>query len=75
MYLVSDLRRVGFQHVDFGWGKPVFGGPCYPVFRVGIFTAFTDRNGEDTVVVPVALPRQAMQRFAVEMEGLFISNL
>ncbi|KAM0864058.1 hypothetical protein ACQ4PT_044166 [Festuca glaucescens] len=75
MYLLSDLRRVGFHRVDFGWGKPVFGGPVYPVFGVSFFTALKDQNGEDAVVVPVALPRQAMERFAVEMERLFVSKL
>ncbi|KAK1686469.1 hypothetical protein QYE76_047317 [Lolium multiflorum] len=74
-YYLSDLRRVGFHRVDFGWGKPVFGGPVYPVFGSSFFTASTDQNGEDAVVVPVALPRQAMERFTVEMESLFVSKL
>ncbi|XP_047063519.1 benzyl alcohol O-benzoyltransferase-like [Lolium rigidum] len=74
-YLLSDLRRAGFHRVDFGWGKPVFGGPVYHVFGISFFIAFTDQNGEDAVVVPVALPRQAMERFAVEMESLFVSKL
>jgi hypothetical protein len=61
--------------LDFGWGKPVFGGPVYPFFGGSFFTAFTDRNGEDAVVVPIALPRQAMTRFAEEMVRLFVSKL
>jgi hypothetical protein len=52
MYVLSDLRRVGFHRLDFGWGKPVFGGPVYPFFGGSFFTAFTNRNGEDAVVVP-----------------------
>lgn len=75
MYLLSDLRRVGFHRVDFGWGKPVFAGPVYPVFRQSFFTVIMDRNGEEAVIVPVALPRQAMERFAVEMERLVVSKL
>jgi hypothetical protein len=75
MYLLSDLRRVGFHRVDFGWGKPVFSGPAHAVFGVTFFTAFRDRNGEEVVTVPIALPPLAMKRFAVEMESLFVSKL
>ncbi|XP_047045531.1 benzyl alcohol O-benzoyltransferase-like [Lolium rigidum] len=70
VFAVSDNRHAGFSRVDFGWGKPVYGGPADTIFGVGFFVAAKDRDGKDAVVVPIVLPRPAMERFAAEVGKL-----
>ncbi|KAM0903966.1 hypothetical protein ACQ4PT_018328 [Festuca glaucescens] len=70
MFVLSDARRLGFDRVDFGWGKPVYAGPADTHFGVSFFITGKDRDGQDGVVVPVVLPRLAMDRFATEVEKL-----
>ncbi|KAF6988080.1 hypothetical protein CFC21_005660 [Triticum aestivum] len=68
MFLLSDLRHVGFHRVDFGWGEPVYGGPSQVHLGGTFFVAVKDGDGEDAVGVPVMLPRTVMERFAAEIE-------
>jgi hypothetical protein len=70
VFAVSDNRHAGFSRVDFGWGKPVYGGPADTIFGVGFFVGAKDRDGKDAVVVPIVLPRPAMERFAAEVGKL-----
>jgi hypothetical protein len=74
MFALSDARRLGFDRVDFGWGEPVFAGPAVPLIGGSFLIAVKDRDGEDAVVVPVLLPRMAMDRFAAEVEQLCMSE-
>ncbi|XP_044318535.1 benzyl alcohol O-benzoyltransferase [Triticum aestivum] len=62
MFLLSDLRHVGFQRVDFGWGEPVYGGPSGVKFG-SAFVAVKTSDGTDAVAVPVALPTMAMDSY------------
>lgn len=70
MFLLSDLRHVGFNSVNMGWGEPVYGGPSHVKFGNAFFVAVKNSDGEDAVAVPVALPRMAMDRFASEIQSL-----
>ncbi|CAM0952940.1 unnamed protein product [Alopecurus aequalis] len=74
-YVVSDVTRVGFRDVDFGWGKPVFAGPAKG--GVGVFPgvssfiiAVKNAMGEDGIAVPLCLPAPAMDKFMDEMSKL-----
>ncbi|WOL07206.1 hypothetical protein Cni_G15944 [Canna indica] len=68
-YLVSDATRTGLENVDYGWGRPLYGGPAYG--RVASFhLAVRNREGEDGIAVPHYLPRSTMSRFAMELEKL-----
>lgn len=72
-YLVSDVTRAGFGDVDFGWGKPVYGGPAKGGVGAipgvaSFYIPFRNKKGEDGIVVPVCLPAPAMVRFVEELE-------
>ena len=74
-FIISDLRRIGFEEVDFGWGKAIFGGlttgglgttPAMISFCI----PFMNKNGEKGIMVPLCLPTQAMERFMAEFHAL-----
>ncbi|XP_044971798.1 benzyl alcohol O-benzoyltransferase-like [Hordeum vulgare subsp. vulgare] len=70
LFLLSDLRHIGFHRVDLGWGEAVYGGPSHARFGGGFFVAVKNGDGEDAVAVPMALPRMAMEVFAAEIASL-----
>ncbi|XP_054793498.1 LOW QUALITY PROTEIN: benzyl alcohol O-benzoyltransferase-like [Prosopis cineraria] len=73
-YLVADSTRVGFYEVDFGWGKAVYGGPAGAIPYVSFYAAFKNTRGQDGIVVPILLPRKAMNRFLSLVEKITSEN-
>ncbi|KAI4984524.1 hypothetical protein ZWY2020_017154 [Hordeum vulgare] len=76
-YLVSDVSKTGIRDFDFGWGKPVYGGPAKGGVGTipgiaSFFIAFRNAKGEDGIVVPVCLPHAAMDKFVEEMGKLLM---
>nr|GMC72226.1 methanol O-anthraniloyltransferase [Ipomoea batatas] len=71
-FVATDLSRLGFDEMDFGWGRPVYGGTMDGGGSATAITHARYRNsdGEDGVVVPVFLPAAAMKRFEAEMMKL-----
>lgn len=74
-YIVSDVSHAGFKSVDFGWGAPVYGGPAKggegPLPGVtNYFSRSRNGKGEEGTVVPICLPKDAMEKFQLEVEGL-----
>ncbi|XP_074269959.1 benzyl alcohol O-benzoyltransferase-like [Silene latifolia] len=65
---VSDHRRIGFNCLDFGWGRPVYGGfargSAFGRY-LGYATCFAPFNhlGKSGALVPICLPRSAMKKF------------
>jgi hypothetical protein len=74
-YIVSDVSHAGFKSVDFGWGEAVYGGPAKggegPLPGVtNYFSRAKNGKGEEGTVVPICLPKDAMEKFQLEVEGL-----
>jgi hypothetical protein len=74
-YLVSDVSKAGFDAIDVGWGKPVYGGTMRcsldtsPVI-CSFLTAGKNTIGEEGIILPVCLPAPAMDKFVEEMSNL-----
>ncbi|KAJ9135162.1 hypothetical protein P3X46_032373 [Hevea brasiliensis] len=66
-FLVADTTWAGLVEVDFGWGKPLFGGPIGALPYRSFFSRFKNSNGEYGIVVPILLPRPVMKRFQDEL--------
>lgn len=78
-YLVSDVTRAGFDDVDFGWGKPVYGGPAKGGVGAipgvaSFYIPFVNGKGEKGMVVPVCLPASAMEIFENELHSILKSD-
>ncbi|CAI9111924.1 OLC1v1012268C1 [Oldenlandia corymbosa var. corymbosa] len=74
-YMVSDLTRLGFDEVDFGWGKPVYAGPAAePIPGISTFhISANNKHGEKGIVVPMSLPGFVMERLSEELKKV-VSN-
>ena len=75
-YLVSDVTRAKFGEVDFGWGKPFYGGPAGEAITgvSSFFIPSKNSKGENEIVVPISLPVQAMERFENQLDILLVEG-
>lgn len=67
-FFVSDTRAIGFHEIDFGWGKPIFGGPARSIFPISFLARF--KGG---VVVPLCMPEPVMEKFQEELKKILIT--
>lgn len=77
-WIVSDSSRIGFHEVDFGWGKPVYGGPMdgSAYFYNSVYSrAPRNNNGREIgVLAPICLPVSAMDKLKEEVKKLSVSK-
>ncbi|KAJ6423032.1 hypothetical protein OIU84_024040 [Salix udensis] len=74
-YVVSDLTSVGFDQVDYGWGKPVYTGPSKAmpddINNSGTYyLPYRNKKGERGTMVLISLRAPVMERFALLFEEL-----
>ena len=74
-YVVSDLTSVGFDQVDYGWGKPVYTGPSKAmpddINNSGTYyLPYRNKEGERGIMVLISLRAPVMERFALLFEEL-----
>ncbi|PPS07964.1 hypothetical protein GOBAR_AA12676 [Gossypium barbadense] len=67
-FVVSDLTKIGFEDIDFGWGKVVFAGAAKAVGVISFFVSTKSTKGEVGTSVPICLPAPAMERFEKELD-------
>ncbi|XP_020399910.1 benzyl alcohol O-benzoyltransferase [Zea mays] len=60
-YLISDVTNAGLLAVDFGWGRPVYGGPA-TIMLASFHQEGRNEAGEPGILVPIRLPASAMER-------------
>ncbi|KAG6707529.1 hypothetical protein I3842_06G036800 [Carya illinoinensis] len=78
-FLVSDATRAGFGKVDFGWGKPAYGGPAECLVRSiprtgSFYVPCKNSKGEEGIAVGICLPVPAMEIFVKELD-FFLKNI
>ncbi|KAK9267068.1 hypothetical protein L1049_012621 [Liquidambar formosana] len=69
-HIVTDNSRIGYEKVDFGWGKLQLGAPTAASHLISYFSRFTNTKGEEGIVVPMCLPLPVMGRFQQELEKM-----
>jgi len=70
-FAVSDISRIGFDELDFGWGLPVYAGTAGELPGAATFyISYKNKKGEKGVLFPTCLPAPAMERFVVELNSM-----
>lgn len=73
-FIMSDLTTIGEDTIDFGWGTRIGGGiPMAADFLntlLSFFMKCKNANGDECTVLPVYLPKAAMEKFAAQISAL-----
>nr|AGK82816.1 alcohol acyltransferase 2 [Solanum pimpinellifolium] len=74
-FIVSDNRFVGFDEIDFGWGKPIFGGVSEKISLISIGIPINNEKGEKGILVAISLPPLAMEKFQKIVYNMNFKNV
>jgi benzyl alcohol O-benzoyltransferase len=75
-FALSDTTKAKFSGLNFGWGKPVYGGPAEAMgipmmpWICSFILPLKNAKGEHGVAVPMYLPTHAMDKMVEEMAKL-----
>ncbi|KAK1589028.1 hypothetical protein Q3G72_029732 [Acer saccharum] len=72
--VVSDNSRIGFEEINFGWGKPVYGGLAGAVSFISFYVNYQKSDGEIGKLVPIWLPPSSMVRFEQELNKMITQS-
>ncbi|KAL8214431.1 hypothetical protein R6Q57_003880 [Mikania cordata] len=74
-YYVSDVTRAGFDVVDFGWGKPAYGGLAEggTSFR-SFYMPFKNHKGDSGIMICIYLDSVVMERFVNELNKMLVHD-
>nr|XP_043630773.1 benzyl alcohol O-benzoyltransferase-like [Erigeron canadensis] len=74
-YVVNDLTRARFDVVDFGWGKPDYGGSGKTGYLdCSNYHPYTNDKGESGILVPIYLPSFAMEKFVKQLKKMLAQD-
>ncbi|XP_031284937.1 methanol O-anthraniloyltransferase-like [Pistacia vera] len=69
-FIVSNLANSGLAEVDFGWGKPVYGGTAGAMSLISFCMKFQRKDGKNGILIPISLPKSSMMRFQKEVKKM-----
>ncbi|PIN19371.1 benzyl alcohol O-benzoyltransferase [Handroanthus impetiginosus] len=69
-YMVTDITGLGFDKLDLGWGKPLFGGVSRAPSIISFYASSKNYKEKDGVVVPISLPPLALKKFQDELHKM-----
>ncbi|XP_051129668.1 alcohol acyl transferase 1 allele RGa-like [Andrographis paniculata] len=67
---VSDLRKIGFDNLDVGFGEPSFAGVPWATSDFTFYNNVKCDGGEDGVLVTICLPSMAIEKFQSELKKM-----
>ncbi|XP_019182115.1 PREDICTED: methanol O-anthraniloyltransferase-like [Ipomoea nil] len=69
-FLITDNSRFGYDEVDFGWGKPIYGSVYGVVYGVGFLLPHKRMEDPKGKLVALALPPIIMGKFQNELRKM-----
>ncbi|KAJ8450949.1 hypothetical protein Cgig2_032574 [Carnegiea gigantea] len=70
-FAVSNLTRIGFDELDYGWGLPEYAGTAGEVPGICTFyMPYKNKKRKKGILSPIRLPAPAMERFIMELNSM-----